>query len=262
MVKINDNVSAEIIDGVLTADLSTWDEFANFVTGRLLDYDNYNWRGQRSADWLLESTLDRMLKETKKTANSVPKHLENFKYATRGRRGSNPAKMESDDDWWALGQHNGLATPLLDWTTSPFVAAYFAFWEDINEQDKRAIYGLTQKSIVLKNGELVSNNPRTSEDDLVVKYIKPLSDENARLVNQSGLFTKSPTGIDMEKWVSENFSGYRKIILLKLTLPNTERATTLKALNRMNINHLTLFPDLSGASEFCNMGLKIEKYKY
>jgi len=260
MVKINDNVSGEIIDGVLTADLSTWDEFANFVTGRLLDYGSYCWRGQRSADWLLESTLDRMLKGTKKTASFVPKHLENFKYATRGRRGSNPAKMEPDDDWWALGQHNGLATPLLDWTTSPFVAAYFAFWEDINEQDKRAIYGLTQRSIVLKSGELVSNNPGTSEDDLVVKYIKPLSDENSRLVNQSGLFTKSPTGIDMEKWVSGNFGGFRKMVLLKLTLPNTERVTTLKALNRMNINHLTLFPDLSGASEFCNMGLKIEKY--
>jgi len=105
-------------------------------------------------------------------------------------------------------------------------------------------------------------NPSTSEDDLFVKYIKPSFDDDSRLANQSGLFTKSPIGVDIEQWVRGNFSvvGKAKVILLKLTLPNTERTTILKALNRMNINHLSLFPDLPGASKFSNMMLEIKKY--
>ena len=36
-----------------------------------------------------------------------------------------------------------------------------------------------------------------------------------------------------------------------------DRSEILRALNRMNINHRSLFPDISGSAEFCNMRLSV-----
>jgi len=212
-------------------------------------------------------------------------HLEQFKFAVRGRRGANPPEIESENDWWALGQHHGLATPLLDWTTSPFVAAYFAFINQGENQTRhRAIFALCrpiiEKKVRLKIRAKELENKQTKADiasgkkqvGLIsahmfdspvqpeVEFIRPLSDENQRLVNQGGLFTRAPNGKYLDAWVQENSEDESGYTLIKIILPNADRAECLKMLNRMNINHLTLFPDLYGASKFCNLFGEIEKY--
>ncbi|MDR3544031.1 MAG: FRG domain-containing protein [Desulfosporosinus sp.] len=241
MILTRDYIVRSLSEGIITADLSSWEEFSNLVTGRLLKTSNFIWRGQRSPDWLLESTFNRALK--KFDNNNSLGNLKNSRYNILDRRGSNSENMglESDDDWWALGQHYCPVTPLLEWTISPFIAAYFAFCKDNNEQDKRAIYAFAQRVTIVINKELKMKNPGTSEDDLFVKFINPSFNDNSKLANQSGFFTKSPPGVDIEQWVRNNFCVVckAKVVLLKLTLPNAERTTILKALNRLNINHNT-----------------------
>ena len=50
--------------------------------------------------------------------------------------------------------------------------------------------------------------------------------------------------------------------LVKIVVPEEkgDRFEILQALNRMNINHRSLFPDISGSAEFCNMRLSVTGY--
>ena len=93
-----------------------------------------------------------------------------------------------------------------------------------------------------------------------IEFIKPFSDDNQRLINQNGLFTRSPIGEDLEKWIDGNYKNHKRYILMKILIPNSNRIDCLRTLNRMNINHLTLFPDLFGASVYCNLYSEIKNY--
>ena len=96
----------------------------------------------------------------------------------------------------------------------------------------------------------------------VVDFVEPLYKDNPRLVSQGGLFTRAPDGVTVRGWVEENYNqeGDEGVWLLKVVLPDKDRELILKALNRMNINHQSLFPDLYGATEFVNTQLVIENY--
>lgn len=255
----------EIVDGVGSFKLTSWKYFPDFIYREMLDYRAYVYRGQRCDNWKLESTIDRALAKRNKLKDESVRsdHLENFKFAVRGRRGPNPASLKTDNDWWALGQHNGLLTPLLDWTTSPFVAAFFAYATTRSDDTtQRLIYAVDEETIVGKAQEIAN---AAIKDKLPkpqgVEFFRPLSDENPRLVNQGGLFSRTPDGIDLETWIRNNFKGETKsFMLIKIFLPNRDRLQALRSLNRMNINHLSLFPDLYGASLFCDSELLINEY--
>ena len=224
---------------------------------------SYIWRGQRSANWPLEPGLDRALRKTHPDKRSFlrEQHLRSFQYSVRGRRGRNPSTPASEEEWWAIGQHNGLDTPFLDWSDSPFVAMFFAFSKEEEPSDKRrAVYALERSAT-----EDASSSIKRSFNGLgrapSVDIIRSMSDDNARLVSQAGLFTRAPDDMDLEAWVRTAFEDDDESpILIKFFMPNSERQQCLRSLNRMNINHASLFPDLYGASALCNMRLRIEEY--
>lgn len=256
-------------DGVAAYRIASWSFFFDFLEQVIFPpgvRHRYIWRGQRRSDWSLSSSLDRLYQETglikrspTELEESSKRHLRAFQYASRGRRGTNPAQL-AENEWWALGQHFGLATPLLDWTRSPFAAAYFAFEENpSNGTEWRVIFGLDESAVDRRYKELQSGPSFETGRLPVVELIDPMSDENQRLVSQGGLFTRAPIGTPIERWVEEQFEGSNSPVLVRIEIPDADREVCLRTLNRMNINHLSLFPDLLGASRFTNLNLELER---
>jgi hypothetical protein len=263
-------IKSESSGGVKTFALASWSSFFDFLEvevfhAAIATEHSYVWRGQPRSDWSISSSLDRLFQRLNRVGSDPDElekysqeHLESFKYATRGRRGANPASL-LENEWWALGQHFGLATPLLDWTRSPFAAAYFAFDEIGSEPTKhRVVCGLDQRAVKLRSDQLLDEQSFEKGRPPVIEFVDPMSDENQRLVSQSGLFTRAPIGIPVEQWVKREFRGSPYPVLLRIKIPDSDRLGCLRTLNRMNINHVSLFQDLAGASRSTNLKLELD----
>ncbi|UCG12214.1 MAG: FRG domain-containing protein [Deltaproteobacteria bacterium] len=275
----DDNIR-KIRNGILEHDLESWWDFVEFVRKPDFSCGTLIYRGHANTEWKVTSTLDR-LEERFPTKENVggtnPPHFEcppvsrdlqlvRFKEIARGRfpfEGSAPSGDEKDE-WWALAQHHGLATPLLDWTYSPFIALFFAFeikeCECANgwgEPEKRAVFALAHHLITEHDGE---------NDKAAPKPLSPSGHAHYRLVNQGGLFLIMPSQTDLETYMIEHFqkdtyispeaSGkgnlHPRRILEKFTIPNEDRLGCLRFLDHMNINRASLFPDLDGAARYVN----------
>ncbi|MBS1721403.1 MAG: FRG domain-containing protein [Armatimonadetes bacterium] len=238
-------------DGYHVFSFDDWASFSFYIQKRMTQYHRYIYRGQREAEWPLETSFER---ECNKYGISeavrekrLKEHLEGFRQAIRGREEGHVDKSD-DDEVWVLGQHYGLATPLLDWTKSPFVAAYFAFHSpEPSETELRAVWGFYPNRLV-KAG--------------LVKVIDPESSFNSRLLSQRGVLTKVEKPGSIEEHIMGVYNGKlsRKNGIMKFLIPDREREIALKALNQMNINHMSLFPDLEGASQYSNLRLQFDKY--
>ena len=80
--------------------------------------------------------------------------------------------------------------------------------------------------------------------DQNLKLITPDSDDNKRLLGQSGLFSKGPVEKNVDTWVTEKSNtASNDAVLLKIAFPGDSsfRKQALKKLNMMNINHSSLF---------------------
>jgi FRG domain len=273
-----------------TIRVQAWSQFSDLIETHFLDWSEYAYRGQRCVDWPLLSKFDRELLQSRKileqadpyagldvadralveqaiegkSGRTLPErhvllqeHLSAFKMAALGRRGAAPKSL-SDDEWWALGQHFGMATPLLDWTRSAYVACFFAF-EDPRPAASgfRAVWAFSHFAHLEVLINQPENSEKRSEDVRTIELIEMPIDENGRMINQSGLFTRTPDGVDIASFIDEHVDlRGMSPVLNRIEVPDSQRDLFLRHLELMNIHAGTLFPDLSGAAAFANRRLE------
>jgi hypothetical protein len=225
-------------------ELRDWGHFREYVSEAFGGKIGYVFRGHADRDWTLESTLTRLGQRVSADIRLEfldAAQLKTFRLRIRGLRGPNPQPLD-DNGLWSLGQHYGLCTPLLDWTESVYVAAYFAFENPAScPSSWRTIYALNRVKLQTELSEMEEEG---------VEFLEPLHDDNNRITAQAGLFTKIPTGSDLESWLTQRGLEHH---LTKLYLEDDNRLDAINDLRLMNITGTSIYPDLHGAAITCNM---------
>lgn len=237
-----------------------WTEYKNFVDTLS---DNWAFRGQVNADWPLRTAIER-------TDFIKLHHGIEAEFVAEFQRGARNY-LNKDElpehliEWLALMQHHGAPTRLLDFTRSPFIAAFFAFDQCIVRDDVDvAVWGINfnfLKTRALKelenefSKEIIENKNLINEQLFekiffrnnrnLVFPVEPFR-MNRRYSLQQSIFVS--TGNSNESFISQlNFLGEEiSRSVIKMELPSLIQKEVLRYLQRMNLNRASLFPDLDG----------------
>lgn len=170
------------------------------------------------------------------------RHLGRFRHWCDQAVAYLPALPPNEWERLALAQHHGLATCLLDWTTNPLVALFFAC-SDFPNTDA-AIYAHMPRLFVEKD-VLELGSIEISGAALFARSV------TTRILNQRGCFTvHDPPDVPLECRKSEFLEGDPDLI--ELTIPAALKPELLLMLDDYGINRVTLFPDLDGLSQHIN----------
>ncbi len=247
-------------DGALVVTLSSWDEFSQKVQS-LTSKRGLVWRGQKKDEdngWFLKSSFDRKVqsKDKHERTKKLEHHLFKFKELMNK---SYPNVLPAEEDpIWALGQHYGLETPLLDWTLDPYIAAYFAFseWNNPNDREDRYRYVYALDRAL---GRLLTKKKRAGEildSERSVPFIDQLPLHSPRFVAQKGIFTKAIDGNDIWEHIN-TFSRKRPsaLLIVKFKIPTKDREKCLTELHSKRIDHMNLLLDFHHVVGQCNLEL-------
>lgn len=157
----------------------------------------------------------------------------------------------------ALAQHYGLATRLLDWTTSPLVALFFAVLEENGEHGAVYAYYASRSQIDPAVDKFWSFNTGLFVEEAIVYRPRPV---DRRMVQQCAVFTYHPfplrpiVPIQERPGVIRNSSSSHRFgtDLMTIVVANTHKETLRRELATLGITRESLFPDLEGLSAELN----------
>lgn len=150
---------------------------------------------------------------------------------------------------WGYAQHHGFPTPLLDWTESPYIAAYFALRDHLQGFNNE---NMSVKIYYLNGGFVSANAPGTvSMADVFPRawILRPASKGNQRLVFQQGVFLHSNV-VDIESYLLYWSERQNVPVISAIEMPASLAREALDDLSYMGVSSLSLFPGLDGAAQY------------
>jgi hypothetical protein len=226
----------------LKADLQSWEEFNPFV--RTLEPYQFAFRGHTGNQWRLRTSFHRtgrasLLKFMAQDVNSLHRHLSGL--TTHRFHLNDPLDYAA---FLNLAQHHGYPTPILDWTQSPFVAAYFAFnvrSENIISSDKVRVFVLNAIA-----WNVLERAPGLMPGFVHMTLLEPLAVNNPRALPQQSISTVTNVD-DLENYIDRTEKKTGKSYLRVIDLPARERKKAMQDLVLMGITAGSMFPGLDGA---------------
>lgn len=166
---------------------------------------------------------------------------------------SNPLLVQqqgplNDWDYLTLGQHFGLPTRLLDWSTNALTALWFAVSGRNTECLPANSYAIVW--ILMPTEDDFAFNPdETHPFDLpYTKIFRPRLIKQ-RINNQSGVFSIPSTQELQESRYMNESDGYdQKLIKVKIPVKNLDDIRN--DLNTLGVNAFSIFPELEGLCAF------------
>jgi len=212
---------------------------------------HYIFRGQGDTSWRLVSSFDRLFLDASgmRGGQRIDQHQRSRCYRSMGQRFAETVRREhllpqplvDDESVGPLGQHYGLPTRLLDWSSSPYIAAYFAcagalqFTRD--EVPAPVVWVLDCDHVIWVNGG--------------VKILRAPELHNPRAARQGSLFTVADTphlSLDDFARANDTNSAPNMRPLFKFTLHPGAIVEGLYDLELMGIRGSTIFDGIEGAA--------------
>lgn len=206
--------------------------------------DDILFRGHRVESWSLVPRLGRKTPRLR-FAGSLPelerKQLADFERLAVPHIGNR--QLQTNWDLLALAQHHGLPTRLLDWSSNPLVALWFAVEKPSKPNSAAAVWAY-----------------RASDEDFVDCQIKPTEiprtmifrprHHDGRIVAQAGWFSVHKYNEKSKRFsMLERLNGQQQK-LRKFVIPVNFFPTIRNDLSRCGITRASLFPDLVGLCEY------------
>lgn len=270
-------------------DIADWEEFeerlqrlnelqANVLREHGGKSSTMLFRGQKDADWDLVTSLERECKraitldEYFRAVTTIQPEIESQteeRWATASDYFGYKSWLQSLDqgaitpvlldlpgyEYLTYLRHHGFPSPLLDWTRSPYIAAYFAFTDATAASGGRisiyvywnilSLQGIcppdpqSSRPLICTKGHHVRAHRRHLSQQSQYTYCVQLIDGAWQFASHNGALSRcdSMEGSDLRTLLSEGPQG----LAWKFNLPTSEKGKALKSLGERNIDGLSLF---------------------
>ena len=230
--------------------LATWDEFqhallkmeAEIAAERTSRWDYPLFRGQGDSTLHLESTLDRIENGMNtESYDEIIKAIHKDVATVTGVEWELHSVVKVMDyplqayEFKAYLRHNGFPSPLLDWTRSPYVAAFFAFGNVPREAKQVSIYVYR---------EWCGGGNACARDKPRILTLGPTIATHRNHYLQQSQYSICIRKIG-DSWLYASYEDVKapegQDIVIKYNIPTSERHKVLRKLDSMNITAYSLF---------------------
>lgn len=226
-------------------------QYREFISDKV---NRYIFRGIEDIEFKLIPKIGRLYDEYSLDKDTLTE-IESNIFKTFTLKATEYQKLPDKDMYTlALAQHHGLATRLLDWTTDPFVALYFAIK---NTNNKCSVVYAYEHGFNIKTkieidedgetyigevGEAIIDFPRYTNDFF---FLPPIV--SPRISAQSGILQAFPD--PTEPFTNEG--------LIKIKIDGEDIKQQIReSLNLYGYNEYRLFPNIDNLCNFLNDSIK------